>query len=95
MEAPPTGIYKDAPLTIFTVSGPALLAHMGAVRGYARHRPIAWINLSLCFPALTGVERQRMLRKHFESLGMSAVETALCWWAPKQQLRPLAKPVFS
>lgn len=53
-------------------------------------RDIAWINLSLCFPEVKGAERRRLLARHFESLGMSAVETALCWWAPKQKLQSLA-----
>ncbi len=49
-------------------------------------REIAKINLSLCFPELTNSERNRLLHKHFDSLGMGAVEAALCWWTPLGKL---------
>lgn len=53
---------------------------------FKRRRDIAQVNLSLCFPELSGSERRYLLRKHFTSLGMGAVETALCWWASHEKL---------
>lgn len=54
-----------------------------------RRRRIAEINLQLCFPDHTPAARAQLLHTHFESLGMAAMETALCWWSPPQRLRGL------
>lgn len=55
-----------------------------------RRRHIAATNLRLCFPELDGHARQHLLREHFGSLGISALEVALGWWASDRRLRPLA-----
>lgn len=55
-----------------------------------RRRTIAWTNLRLCFPELSDAERLALLKEHFESLGMGAVETAMCWWTPAERLHRLA-----
>lgn len=60
---------------------------MGALPGGRRH--IATVNLSLCFPGFTAAQREEVLRKHFESLGMALMETALCWWASPARLHSL------
>ena len=54
-------------------------------------RSIAWTNLSLCFPELSAAERLALLGRHFESLGMGVVETAMCWWTPAARLRSLVQ----
>jgi KDO2-lipid IV(A) lauroyltransferase len=54
-------------------------------------RAIAWTNLGLCFPELSDADRRDLLRRHFESLGMGMVETAMCWWTPAERLRPLVE----
>ncbi len=54
-------------------------------------RHIATVNLDLCFPELSATERAILLRRHFSSLGMSAVETAMSWWTPDKKLRRLAR----
>ncbi len=64
---------------------------MGALPG-ARRR-IAMVNLALCFPELTAIQRKELLRRHFESLGMGLMETALCWWASPARLRSLLTQV--
>ncbi len=53
-------------------------------------RHIAAVNLRLCFPELSVPERATLLRRHFSSLGMGAVETAMSWWTPDKKLRRLA-----
>ncbi len=53
-------------------------------------RHIAAVNLRLCFPELSEPERATLLRRHFSSLGMGAVETAMSWWTPDKKLRRLA-----
>lgn len=64
---------------------------MGALPGERRH--VAEVNLSLCFPELSLAQRQDVLSKHFESLGMALMETALCWWASPARLRALLTQV--
>jgi KDO2-lipid IV(A) lauroyltransferase len=52
-----------------------------------RRRRIAAINLALCFPEISEIERNALLRDHFESLGMALIETAMCWWSPDEEIR--------
>lgn len=54
-------------------------------------RRIAATNLALCFPDRDAAERERLLRTHFESLGMGIVETAMSWWTPASRLSELAR----
>lgn len=54
-----------------------------------RRRYIAWTNLALCFPELSTKQRLALLQRHFEALGMGAVETAMCWWTPDERLKKL------
>lgn len=50
---------------------------------------IAKVNLRLCFPEAESGERDRILRQHFESLGMALMETALAWWASDARVQRL------
>jgi Kdo2-lipid IVA lauroyltransferase/acyltransferase len=54
-----------------------------------RRRKIAEINLKLCFPELSDRQRQDLLRRHFESLGMGLLEMLSAWWLPDATLKPL------
>lgn len=54
-------------------------------------RRIARTNLGLCFPECDSDARRALLREHFRSLGLGAVETAMCWWTPARKLRGLAR----
>ncbi len=58
-----------------------------------RRRHIAEVNLRICFPELTQPERETLLRRHFESLGMGLLEIPLAWWGSAERLRPLAEIV--
>lgn len=53
-------------------------------------REVAQQNLRLCFPQLDKAQQERLLRRHFESVGMGLMETAMCWWMPEERLAPLA-----
>lgn len=55
-----------------------------------RRRHIAAANLALCFPLLGDQARDTLLHRHFESLGISLIETAMSWWMSDARLRPLA-----
>ena len=54
-------------------------------------RLIAQRNLELCFPELSDDEKAKLLRQHFESLGIALIEGALCWWASDEMLEPLVQ----
>lgn len=43
-------------------------------------RQVADRNLALCFPELDDTARERLLEKHFESIGMGIVELGMSWW---------------
>ena len=56
-----------------------------------RRRRIAEINLELCFPELDNRQRRALNYRHFQSLGMSLLETTFGWWGSDRRLRPLLK----
>ncbi|TNF91253.1 MAG: LpxL/LpxP family Kdo(2)-lipid IV(A) lauroyl/palmitoleoyl acyltransferase [Gammaproteobacteria bacterium] len=52
-------------------------------------RQVARINLELCFPELDAGARQKLLRRSFQSAGISLTESALSWWGSEARLRRL------
>jgi Kdo2-lipid IVA lauroyltransferase/acyltransferase len=46
-------------------------------------------NLELCLPEIEPRAREALVARHFESLGIAIVETALAWWAPDERIRSL------
>lgn len=54
-----------------------------------KFRRIAEINLKLCFPELSNQERECLLKKQFQSLGMGLIESAIAWWMPDHKLDSL------
>lgn len=54
-----------------------------------RRRQIARRNLELCFPELEANARHRILRKCFQSTGISLMETAFSWWGSETRLQNL------
>jgi KDO2-lipid IV(A) lauroyltransferase len=50
---------------------------------------IARINLRLCLPTYSDGERERLLQRHFESLGIALMETAMAWWSSDERIRSL------
>jgi KDO2-lipid IV(A) lauroyltransferase len=57
-----------------------------AHRFAAERRAVARRNIELCFPDLSIEERNRLARRHFESLGMSLMEMGLGRWASDEKL---------
>lgn len=55
-----------------------------------RRRHIAEVNINLCFPKLSANEKEELVERTFISVGYSAVETPLSWWASDKRLAPLA-----
>ena len=62
----------------------ALLLRFGRSR-----RHVAWRNLELCLPELSGEAREALLREHFQWLGRSLLERGLLWYASPSRLRRL------
>jgi KDO2-lipid IV(A) lauroyltransferase len=56
-----------------------------------QRRQIAARNLALAFPELDPPGRRALLLRHFESLGISIIETGLCWWADDRRLESLVE----
>lgn len=52
-------------------------------------RKIVELNLQLCFPQMSALERQRMVKENFASTGMTFFEMAISWWWPVARLRRL------
>jgi Kdo2-lipid IVA lauroyltransferase/acyltransferase len=50
-------------------------------------RRITQVNIDLCFPELPTTERQKLIQKNFESLGIGLIETAMAWWLPNKRLQ--------
>jgi KDO2-lipid IV(A) lauroyltransferase len=62
--------------------------------GYAlagERRRIAARNFELAFPELDEPARRRLLMRLFDSLGMSAIETGMCWWADVDRIERLVE----
>lgn len=56
-----------------------------------QRRAIAEVNLKLAFPELDDAGRRRLLRRHFQSLGISIIETGTCWWASDEKIEGLVR----
>lgn len=52
---------------------------------------IARVNLQLCMPELSEAEREKLLNRHFETLGMALLETAMAWWSSDARIRRLSQ----
>jgi len=54
-------------------------------------RHIARINLKLCFPELSDVERERLLRRHFRCFARGILESGIAWWGSEHRLRRVVR----
>lgn len=72
------------------------LLQLGRVLGWGMYlfmkerRDIARVNLELCFPQWSSIERKAVLRENFASNGIALFEMAMAWWWPKERLAKLA-----
>lgn len=60
------------------------------------HLPLGFVriarrNLELCLPDLADAERQRILHRHFQSVGIGIFETAVCWWSSDARILKLTQ----
>lgn len=75
----------------------ALLVPLGALLGAVlRHLAISFVrtarrNIELCLPELDGPARERLLNRHFASLGIALLEIPLAWWSSPQRIARLVQ----
>lgn len=60
-----------------------------AERMIRSRRRIAETNLRKCLPELDDAQRDQLITRHFESLGIGLFETAMGWWKPDEALKGL------
>ncbi|AYH48688.1 Kdo(2)-lipid IV(A) acyltransferase [Dickeya fangzhongdai] len=53
-----------------------------SMRFLKRRVAIAHRNLQLCFPDMPAEEREQLVKKNFESVGMGVMETGMAWFWP-------------
>ncbi len=56
------------------------------IKFFKSRKKIAEKNLLLCFPEMTGGEREAMLKENFEHMGMALFETCMAWFWPKWRI---------
>ena len=70
----------------------SLMLKVGAMLGaILRRLPLSWLriarrNIELCLPELGPEARERLLSRHFASLGIALLEVPLAWWTPQARL---------
>ena len=73
------------------------MLRMGRVIGrVARRLPLKYVrtarrNIEICMPALSSREREQLIDRHFDSLGMGVCESAMCWWSEDDRIRSLSQ----
>ncbi|SKA54517.1 KDO2-lipid IV(A) lauroyltransferase [Enterovibrio nigricans DSM 22720] len=60
---------------------------------FKSRKKIAKRNLELCFPEMTGAERETLLRENFENMGMAFFETCMAWFWPAWRVKKHVKYV--
>lgn len=54
-------------------------------------KKVARRNISLCLPELDAVDREQLVRRHFEALGMALCESAMTWWSSEERILGLSR----
>jgi KDO2-lipid IV(A) lauroyltransferase len=73
----------------------AVLMSIGrAIGKFVRRLPLSFVriarkNLTLCLPTLSAEERERLLDRHFESIGIALMETSMAWWSSDKRIQRL------
>ena len=70
---------------------------MGAILGKiiqylsSSRRRVIDINLQLCFPEKSQLERDKIRNVCYQNIGIALLEMAMCWWWSEQRLKPLVE----
>ncbi len=54
-------------------------------------RRVIDINLQLCFPEKSQLERDKIRTGCYQNIGIALLEMAMCWWWSEQRLKPLVE----
>jgi KDO2-lipid IV(A) lauroyltransferase len=69
-----------------------VLLRLGSAFGFVMRRlPLRFIriarrNIELCMPELSALQREQLLGRHFQSLGIALLEAPLAWWRRAQDI---------
>ncbi len=75
------------PLLVYTGRGLGALLYLVA----RQRRKVVEINLGLCFPEISAVDRRKMAKTHFSLLGRSLLERSLFWWSSQKRIEQIIK----
>jgi len=75
---------------------PAVLAVGRGLGRIARRLPLPYVrvarrNIELCLPELGAPAREALLDRHFQSLGIGALESAMTWWGDDERIAALSR----
>jgi KDO2-lipid IV(A) lauroyltransferase len=75
---------------------PAVLAVGRGLGRIARRLPLPYVqvarrNIELCLPELDAPAREALLDRHFQSLGIGALESAMTWWGNDEHIATLSR----
>ena len=75
---------------------PALVRVGRALGSLARHVGPAFVrvarkNIALCLPEIPAAERERLIDRHFQALGMTLMESGMTWWSSDARIRSLCQ----
>ena len=57
----------------------------------AERRRVGMINLRLCFPEMSDIERERLVRAHFKMFCRGLIERSILWWGSAERIRSLIR----
>jgi Kdo2-lipid IVA lauroyltransferase/acyltransferase len=75
---------------------PRLLGAGRVLGRIARRLPLRYVsiarrNIALCLPELSAAEREDLLRRHFDQLGISLCESAMAWWSTDEKILAMSR----
>ena len=75
---------------------PAVLAVGRRLGWLARHLPLPYVrvarrNIELCLPELDARAREALLDRHFQSVGIGVLESAMTWWSDEARIAALSE----
>lgn len=56
-----------------------------------QRRKVVDINLGLCFPEISAVDRKILAKTHFALLGRSLIERSIFWWSTPERIQRVVK----
>ena len=57
----------------------------------SERRRVGMINLRLCFPDMSEVERKNLVRDHFKMFCRGLIERSILWWSSAERIRSLIR----